>query len=73
MGETEVRSPVCRPGSKVGSGSGQSLSPGARSNPSRSDLRRDQAPDEPPPQRHHEPEPGQARIVGPNAHRPSED
>lgn len=33
MAEQEVRSPVCRPGSKVGSG--QPLSPGARSNPSR--------------------------------------
>jgi hypothetical protein len=32
MAEQEVRSPVCRPGSKVGSG--QPLSPGARSNPS---------------------------------------
>jgi hypothetical protein len=29
----EVQSPVCRPGSKVGSG--QPLSPGARTNPSR--------------------------------------
>jgi hypothetical protein len=33
MAEQEVRSPVCRPGSKVGSG--QPISPGARSNPSR--------------------------------------
>ena len=33
MAEQEVRSPVCRPGSKVGSG--QPMSPGARSNPSR--------------------------------------
>jgi hypothetical protein len=33
MAEQEVRSPVCRPGSKVGSG--QPLSPGARTNPSR--------------------------------------
>jgi hypothetical protein len=33
MPEQEVRSPVCRPGSKVGSG--QPLSPGARSSPSR--------------------------------------
>jgi hypothetical protein len=32
MPEQEVRSPVCRPGSKVGSG--QPTSPGARSNPS---------------------------------------
>jgi hypothetical protein len=33
MAEVEVRSPVCRPGSKVGSG--PPLSPGARSSPSR--------------------------------------
>jgi hypothetical protein len=33
MAEKEVCSPVSRPGSKVGSG--QPLSPGARSNPSR--------------------------------------
>ena len=33
MPEQEVRSPVCRLGSKVGSG--QPLSPGARSNPAR--------------------------------------
>jgi hypothetical protein len=32
MGEQEVHSPVGRPGSKVGSN--QSMSPGARSNPS---------------------------------------
>jgi hypothetical protein len=33
MGISEVSSPVSRPGSKVGSG--QPMSPGARSNPSR--------------------------------------
>lgn len=36
MSGTEVRSPVSRRGSAVGSG--QSLSPGARSNPSRGDA-----------------------------------
>ena len=38
MGETEVRSPVCRPGSAVGSRQSTDLSPGARSNPSRGDA-----------------------------------
>ena len=47
MPEKEVQSPVSRRGSKVGSG--QPLSPGARSNPSRTDAERDPA-SEPPPQ-----------------------
>ena len=37
MGETEVRSPISRRGSAAGSG--QPLSQGARSNPSRGDAR----------------------------------
>ena len=38
MGIREVCSPVSRPGSKVGSVSGQPLSPGARSSPGRVDA-----------------------------------
>jgi hypothetical protein len=74
MGETEVCSPISRRGSAVGSG--QPLSPGAQSNPSRGDGRRDAAPGasqikthaepEPPrPTRAGEPEPAQTTIVGP--------
>ena len=47
MAEQEVRSPVCRPGSKVGSG--QPLSPGARSSPSRgAGPQTDSVPPQPP-------------------------
>ena len=62
MTEQEVRSPVCRPGSKVGSS--QPLSPGARSNPSRG--RTDSIPARP---SHgaspHSEEPGELKITGP--------
>ena len=62
MAEQEVRSPVCRPGSKVGSG--QPLSPGARSSPSLG--RTDSIPARPSfgPSRHSE-EPGELKITGP--------
>jgi hypothetical protein len=42
MAECEVQSPVTRKGSKVGSG--QPLSPGARSNPSRGPVSQDSVP-----------------------------
>ncbi len=68
----EVRSPVSRPGSKVGSG--QPMSPGARSNPGRTDAQRERPLDASPSSRiikHSEPAPGepppsaQTKIVGP--------
>jgi hypothetical protein len=59
MPEKEVCSPVSRPGSKVGSG--QPLSPGARSNPSRG--RTDSIP----------PQPSHARVsLSSNAEEPAE-
>jgi hypothetical protein len=62
MAEQEVRSPVCRPGSKVGSG--QPMSPGARSNSSRG--RTDSIPAHPsygaP---GHSAEPGELNVTGP--------
>ena len=45
MAECEVQSPVTRKGSKVGSG--QPLSPGARSNPSRGPVSQDSVPPQP--------------------------
>jgi hypothetical protein len=73
MGISEVCSPVSRKGSKVGSG--QSLSPGARSNPSRADGTRF---DSVPPRPSHArvslssdvQEPAEVTIVGPG---PEED
>jgi len=50
MGVSEVVSPISRKGSKVGSG--QPLSPGARSNPGRSDQAASAAP----------PQPSQAKV-----------
>ena len=62
MPEQEVRSPVCRPGSKVGSG--QPMSPGARSNPSRG--RTDSIPARPSyGASRHGAEPGEVKITGP--------
>lgn len=76
MGETEVRSPVCRPGSAVGSRQSTDLSPGARSNPSRGDAQqagivRGVHAEPPRATKHSEPAPGeppaaQAKIVGPS-------
>jgi hypothetical protein len=67
MPEQEDQSPVCRPGSKVGSG--QPLSPGARSNPSGlSGPRFDRVPSQPTHGRaiHRNGEqPGEVAIVGP--------
>jgi hypothetical protein len=73
MSETEVCSPVSRRGGAVGSG--QPLSPGARSNPGRTDAQRDRPLDASPPPRimktHSEPAPGEpppaasTTIVGP--------
>jgi hypothetical protein len=67
MPEKEVQSPVSRRGSKVGSG--QPLSPGARSNPSRGDAERDPASE--PPQdaarrSRSKPAGAQTTIVGPS-------
>lgn len=65
MPEREVQSPISRKGSKAGSG--QPMSPGARTNPSRrSDVRRDA--DEPPQHviKHTtDPEGAQTTVVGP--------
>lgn len=60
MGETEVRSPVCRPGSGVGSR--QPMSPGARSMPT--DTRRDAAPGASQIKTHAEPEPPRPTRAG---------
>jgi hypothetical protein len=64
MAETEVRSPISRRGSAVGSG--QPLSPGARSNPGRVDAPRAAA-SEPPrlDARRSKPARAQTTIVGP--------
>ncbi len=62
MAEQEVRSRVCRPGSKVGSG--QPLSPGARSSPSRG--RTDSIPAQPSyGASNHSAETGEVKIAGP--------
>jgi hypothetical protein len=63
MPEREVCSPVGHPGSKVGSG--QPLSPGARSNPSRG--RSDSLPQQPSHARvsRNAEEPGELKITGP--------
>jgi hypothetical protein len=65
MAEQEVRSPVSRPGSKVGSG--QPLSPGARSNPSRgSGPQADSVPSQPPRTSRHSEEPAASmEVIGP--------
>jgi hypothetical protein len=69
MSETEVRSPVSIRGSAVGSG--QPLSPGARSNPERGDAQRDPGivrgvhAEPPRTMKHGEPAVAQARVVGP--------
>jgi hypothetical protein len=62
MAEQEVCSPVSRPGSKVGSG--QPLSPGARSGPSRGSTDSIFARPSYGASRHSE-EPGQLEITGP--------
>ena len=65
MPEKEVCSPVSRPGSKVGSG--QPLSPGARSNPSRgSGPQADSVPSQPPRTSRHSEEPAASmEVIGP--------
>lgn len=71
MPERDVCSPVSRPGSKVGSMSGQPLSPGARSNPSRAaGAQFDSVPPQPTHgggtvSRHQEPLPATTKVVGP--------
>ncbi len=61
MAEQVVCSPVSRPGSKVGSG--QPMSPGARSNPSRG--RTDSIAARPSYGASHSAEPGELKITGP--------
>jgi hypothetical protein len=67
--EKEVRSPVSRVGSKVGSG--QPMSPNARSHPSASrgdaepESREQEQPAEQPNARSKQPEGGSAAVVGP--------
>jgi hypothetical protein len=62
MAECEVQSPVSRKGSKVGSG--QPMSPGARSNPSRG--RTDSIPARPSyGASRHSAEPAELKITGP--------
>jgi hypothetical protein len=65
MPEQEIQSPVTRKGSKVGSG--QPLSPGARSNPSRG--RSDSIPQQPShgarPSHSNGEQPGEVAITGP--------
>ena len=65
MPEKEVCSPVSRPGSKVGSG--QPMSPGARSSPSRgAGLLTDGVPPQPSRTSRHSEEPsGSMEVVGP--------
>ena len=66
MAECEVVSPVTRKGSKVGSG--QPLSPGARTNPSRGPVSQDSIPPQPSTFRHSAEDPlpsATTTVVGP--------
>ena len=65
MAECEVVSPVTRKGSKVGSG--QPLSPGARSSPSRGSVQSDSIPPQPSSStsRHPEEPSGSMEVIGP--------
>jgi hypothetical protein len=64
MAECEVVSPVTRKGSKVGSG--QPLSPGARTNPSRGPVSQDSVPPQPSRTSRHSEEPSASMtVVGP--------